>query len=55
MKRMILEQSNEEFYTSHSGLALVGACINRHSELGRYVGRSARGSDQIAEIDILRS
>jgi len=55
MKRMILEQSNEEFYTSHSGLALVGACINRHSELGRYVGRAARGSDQIAEIDILRS
>jgi len=27
MKRLILEQSDEEFYTSHSGLALAGACI----------------------------
>ena len=29
MKRLILEQSKEEFYTSHAGLALAGACINR--------------------------
>lgn len=55
MKRMILEQSTEEFYTSHSGLALVGACINRYSELGRYVGRVAGSSDHIAEVDIVRS
>ena len=34
MKRLILEQSSEEFYTSHSGLALVSACINRYSDLG---------------------
>ena len=54
MKRLILEQSSEEFYTSHSGLALAGACINRYSDLGRYVGRVAKGSDHIAEIDILR-
>jgi len=55
MKRMLLEQSSEEFYTSHSGLALAGACINRYSDLGRYVGRAAKGSDHITEIDILRS
>ena len=55
MKRFILEQSNEEFYTSHTGLALVGACINRHSDLGRHAGRLAKGSDRIAEIDVLRS
>ena len=55
MKRLILEQSSDEFYTSHSGLALAGACINRYSDLGRYVGRVAKGSDHIAEIDILRS
>ncbi len=54
MKRMILEQSSEEFYTSHSGLVLAGACINRYSDLGRSVGRVAKGSDHIAEIDILR-
>jgi hypothetical protein len=55
MKRLSLEQSSEEFYTSHSGLALAGACVNRYSDLGRYVGRVAKGSDHIAEIDILRS
>ena len=37
MKRLIIEQSDDEFYTSHSGLALAGACINRHSDLGRQV------------------
>ena len=55
MKRLILEQSNDEFYTSHSGLALVGACINRYSDLGRQVGRLKRGGGHIADIDILRS
>ena len=55
MKRFILEQSNDEFYTSHSGLALVGACINHYSDLGRTLGRVAQGSDHIAEIDIIRS
>ena len=37
MKRLIIEQSDGEFYTSHSGLALAGACIHRHSDLGRQV------------------
>ena len=55
MKRLIIEQSDDEFYTSHSGLALVGACLNRYSDLGRQVGRLAGSSGQIAEIDILRS
>jgi len=55
MKRLLIEQSDDEFYTSHSGLALAGACINRHSDLGRQVGRLSRGNGQIADIDILRS
>ena len=55
MKRLVIEQSDGEFYTSHSGLGLVGACINRHSDLGRQVGRLSRGNGQIADIDILRS
>ena len=38
MKQLILKQSNDEFSTSHSGLALIGACINRYSDLGRQVG-----------------
>jgi hypothetical protein len=55
MKRFILEQSNDEFYTSHSGLALVGACINHYSDLGRTLGQVGKGSDHITEIDIIRS
>ena len=55
MKRMDLEQSNEEFYTSHSGLALAGACINRYSDLGRHIGRVGQGSGHISEPDIFRS
>lgn len=35
MKRFIIEQSDQEFYTSHSGLALVGLALNRHAELAQ--------------------
>jgi hypothetical protein len=33
MKHFIIEQSDTEFYTSHSGLALVGLCLNRFTTL----------------------
>ncbi len=33
MKHFIIAQSRKEFYTSHSGLALVGLCINRRRSL----------------------
>ena len=39
MKRFILEKSDDEFYTSHSGLALVGLCINRFSGLPKQIAR----------------
>ena len=29
VKQFVLEQSKKEFYTSHSGLALVGLCLNK--------------------------
>lgn len=28
LKRLLIEKSKEEFYTSHSGLALGGLCVN---------------------------
>lgn len=56
MKRFILEQSDDEFYTSHSGLALVGLCINRYSDLSRVVGRKIGNSNNlISHTDLLRS
>jgi len=56
MKRFILEQSDDEFYTSHSGLALAGLCINRYSELSRVIGRKMDNTGNlISHTDILRS
>jgi len=56
MKRFILEQSDDEFYTSHSGLALAGLCINRYSDLSRVIGRQMDNTGNIiSHIDILRS
>ena len=56
MKRFILEKSDDEFYTSHSGLALVGLCINRFSGLPRQIARKmTNGRDKISHADIVRS
>ena len=33
MQRLIIEQSKTETYTSHSGLALIGLCLNRYTNL----------------------
>lgn len=56
MKRFILEQSDEEIYTSHSGLALVGLCMNRYGGLGEAVSRRMGSSDKpISHADVLRS
>ena len=38
MKQLIIEPSGDEFYTSHSGLALPGACI----EAGRLISTGRR-------------
>jgi hypothetical protein len=55
MKRFILEQSDDECYTSHSGLALIGLCINRFSGLQQQVTRKMTGQDKISHTDIARS
>lgn len=56
MKRFILEQSDDEFYTSHSGLALIGLCINRFSSLPQQVARKMTSqSGKISNVDIVRS
>jgi Transposase DDE domain group 1 len=56
MKRFILEKSDDEFYTSHSGLALIGLCINRFSGLPQQVSKKmTAGQDKISHTDIVRS
>ncbi|MBE0502345.1 MAG: IS1380 family transposase, partial [Desulfuromonadales bacterium] len=52
--RFKLEQSDKEFYTSTSGLALVGVALNRYTTLVSRTDKAApkRG---IATSDVLRS
>ena len=56
MKRFVIEQSKDEFYTSHSGLALIGLSLNRFTELPRHLSRVSKlRSDATAHADVLRS
>lgn len=58
MKRFIIEQSKKEFYTSHSGLALVGLCINEYCSLpakAREVFPVSTVRNGIGLDDLLRS
>jgi hypothetical protein len=58
MKRFIIETSDKEFYTSHSGLALVGLGINRYSKLPMASKKTfpvTKGTNGIGLDDILRS
>src|ERR1039457_2951273 len=55
MKRFIIEQSEEEFYTSHSGLALVGLAMNRFTSLASSLEAAAPTDDSISHADVIRS
>lgn len=55
MKRFILEQSETEFYTSHSGLALVGLCLNRYGQLNQALEKGIPLRHGIAHADIIKS
>lgn len=58
MKRFIIAQSDKEFYTSHSGLALVGLCVNKYCSLPAKATEAfpvSPGSNGIGLDDIVRS
>jgi len=55
MKPFILEQSDTEIYTSHSGLTLVGLCINRYTTLAKAVNEAIPLHHGIAHGDIIKS
>ena len=56
MKQFIIAQSKKEFYTSHSGLALVGLCLNKLCSLpARAMDAFPRKLGGIGLDDILRS
>jgi len=56
MKQFIIAQSKKEFYISHSGLALVGLCLNKLCSLpARAMDAFPRKLGGIGLDDILRS
>jgi len=55
MKRFIIEQSDTEFYTSHSGLALIGLCLNRYASLSKAIDTAIPLRHGIAHSDVLKS
>ncbi len=54
MRRFILEQSDTEFYTSHSGLALVGLCLNRYGQLNQALEKGIPLRHGISHADIIK-
>ncbi|MBF0422375.1 MAG: hypothetical protein HQL73_05225 [Magnetococcales bacterium] len=55
MERFIIEQSDQEFYTSKGGLALVGSCLNRYASLEKALSRSMPLRHGISHVDIIKS
>jgi len=56
MKRFYIDKSKDEFYTSHSGMALVGLCLNRFTSLPNRLGQVAPlKNGAISHADVIRS
>ena len=55
MKRFIIEKSNDEFYTSHSGLALIGLGVNRYTTLNAKLTKAIPDTKNISNTDVIRS
>lgn len=51
--RFTIEQSDSEFYTSQSGMALIGLAVNRYTTLISRVPKAAP-CQGIATADVLR-
>jgi len=55
MRRFIIEKSEDEFYTSHSGLALIGLGVNRFTTLTAKLKRAIPDTKDISNTDVIRS
>jgi hypothetical protein len=55
MKRFVIEQSASDTVTSHSGLGLVGVCLNRHSDVDRALAEAIPLRHGIAHGDIVKA
>jgi hypothetical protein len=55
MKKIIIEQSDTELYTGHSGLGLIGLLLNEHTTLVRRASQSVPGNPSVSNDDVLKS
>ena len=55
MKRFIIEQSDEEFYTSTSGISLVGLGLNRFTNLVSSLVKTVPLAHGIPHADVLKA
>jgi len=55
MKRFIIEQCDDELYTVHTGLALVGLCLNRFTTMDRQLAKRVGRCRGISHADVLKS
>jgi len=55
MKRFVIEQSDEEFYTSHSGISLVGLALNRFTSIPSGLAKIVPTDDVISHADVIKS
>ncbi len=50
MQRFQIKQSKKEYYTSHSGLALIGLALNRYTGLKKLRALAKRHGIPIMEL-----
>jgi hypothetical protein len=55
MKQLIIEQSSTETYTSHSGLALVGLCLNRLGDFLKALKVNIPFHHGSSHLDLIKS
>lgn len=54
MRGFKIEQSEDEFYTSHSGLGLVGKALNKFAKVSEHFGGIASDC-KISTTDLIRA
>ena len=55
MKRFVIEQSEDEFYTTHAGLAFIGPALNRFTSLAAELAKLDAPADLISNMDVIAS
>ena len=53
MKRFVIEQSEDEFYTTHAGLAFIGPTLNRFTNLAAGLNAFDAPGDSIPSGDVI--